>query len=168
MALKQSSHPLPEPSVKILEVIPAEQARRIDAAIARRAYEIFEQRGPMRWHELEDWRQAEAEVQSKLCYGLTTRDHMVVVGTDIAGFEPGTVELWVAPRQLTLCGQSHSHDTHTTTDDSHLDKHIVFREIQLPSEIDPARVETTIHGRFLEIKLPKAQPRQLAKQANAA
>jgi HSP20 family molecular chaperone IbpA len=154
--------------MKIVAVPPAEQTRRIDAAIAQRAYEIFEKRGSMGWHELEDWRQAEADVLSKLCIGLTTQDHTVVVGTDIAGFEPGTLALWVAPRQLTLCGQSHSHGPKTTTDNSHPDKHIVFREIHLPSEIDPAKVETKVHGRFLEIKLPQARPHQAAKKATAA
>jgi HSP20 family molecular chaperone IbpA len=154
--------------MKIVAVPPAEQTRRIDAAIARRAYEIFEKRGSTSWHELEDWRQAEAEVLSKLCFGLTTQDHTVVVGTDVVGFEPGTLELWVAPRQLTLCGQSHSRGPKTTTAHSHPDKHIVFREIQLPSEIDPAKLETTLHGRFLEIKLPQARPQQAAKKASAA
>jgi len=169
MTMKPSSHPLTvEPSVKVVAVPPDEQTRRIDAAIARRAYEIFEKRGSMGWHELEDWRQAEAEVLSKLCFGLTTQDHTVVVGTDVASFEPGTLELWVAPRQLTLCGQPHSHGPKTTTAHTHADKHIVFREIHLPSEIDPAKVETKFHGRFLEIKLPQARPQQAAKKANAA
>jgi HSP20 family molecular chaperone IbpA len=167
--MKPSSNPLtPERRVKIVAVAPTEQTRRIDAAIARRAYEIFEKRGSMGWHELEDWRQAEAEVLSKLCFGLTTQDHMVVIGTDVAGFEPGTLELWVAPRQLTLCGQSHSHSLQTTTAQTHPDKHLVFREIHLPSEIDPANIETSFHGRLLEIKLPQARLHQAAKKANAA
>jgi len=38
-----------------------EQARREQAAVARRAYEIFESRGSASWHELEDWREAESE-----------------------------------------------------------------------------------------------------------
>lgn len=31
-------------------------------AVARRAYELFEQRGSEHGHEEEDWRQAEAEI----------------------------------------------------------------------------------------------------------
>jgi HSP20 family molecular chaperone IbpA len=162
--MKQTSNPLP--NVKIVALAPAEQTRRIHAAIARRAYESFEQRGPLSWHELEDWRQA--EVRSELCFGLTTRDHAILVGTDVAGFEPGTVELWVAPRQITLSGQAHSYQAQTIKTRLRPGESIVFREIPLPYEIDPERVDTKMRGRFLEIKLPKARPQQLAKQANAA
>lgn len=164
--MKHTSDPLP--AVKTVAVAPAEQTRRIHAAIARRAYEIYEQRGPLGWHELEDWRQAEAEVRSKLCFGLTTRDHTILIGTDVAGFEPGTVELWVSPSQITLCGQAHRHEAHTTKARSCVDERIVFREIALPYEIDPAGVDAKIRGRFLEIKLPQARPQEAVMRSRAA
>src|ERR1700739_4732659 len=89
--------PSHEAKVPIIPVDPQEQNRRIEAAIAARAYEIFEKRGGMGWHELEDWRKAEAEVRSKLCVGITTQDPAIFIGTDAAGFELGTLEVWVAP-----------------------------------------------------------------------
>lgn len=48
--------------VKIIAVDSSEQTRRVQEAVARRAYEIFERRGSASSHELEDWRQAEAEL----------------------------------------------------------------------------------------------------------
>jgi hypothetical protein len=168
--MKHTSHILVlEPSVKIVPVASDEQTRRIHAAIARRAYEIFEQRGSMGWHELEDWRQAEAEVLSKLCFGLTTCDHTILVGTDIAGFEPGTVELWVAPHQITLCGQAQPHEAQTSKVPlCAAGERFVFREIPLPYEIDPASVDTKMQSRFLEIRLPQARPHQVVKRSRAA
>lgn len=169
MTMKQTTHPpVLQPSVKTVPVAPVEQTRRIHAAIARRAYEIFEQRGGMGWHELEDWRQAEAEVLSKLCFGLTTRDHTTLVGTDLAGFEPVSVELWVAPRRITLCGQAHAREAQTSNVHSCAGEGIVFREIPLPYEVDPARVDTKMQGRFLEIKLPQARPQQAVTRSRAA
>ena len=61
-----------------------EQTRRMDAAIARRAYEIFENRGSASWHELEDWRQAESELVRALCFGQMTVGDNLWVGTDAA------------------------------------------------------------------------------------
>ena len=43
-------------TIRITAVDSVEQARGVDEAIARRAYEIFEGRGGLGWHELEDWR----------------------------------------------------------------------------------------------------------------
>lgn len=166
MATKQSSHPLQvKPSVEVVAVAPAEQTRRIQAAVARRAYEIFERRGGAGWHELEDWRQA--EVLSKLCVGLITRDHTIVVGFDVGGFEAGTLKIWVAPRQLTVCGKPHARGPHAMMARSSPVEHMAFREIQLPAEIDPAGAETNFHGRFLEIRFRQVQA-QAAKQASAA
>src|SRR5215475_11349323 len=89
--------------VKVMTVSPEEQTRRREEAIARRAYEIFERRGGTGWHELEDWRQAESEIRSKLCFSISSSDDSVLIGFDAAGFEGDSVEVWIAPRQMTIC-----------------------------------------------------------------
>jgi Protein of unknown function (DUF2934) len=38
---------------------------RFEAEIRTRAYELYEQRGPEAGHELDDWLQAETELQRK-------------------------------------------------------------------------------------------------------
>jgi hypothetical protein len=57
-----------------------EQMRRVQAAVARRAYAIFESRGSGSWHELEDWRQAQSELVRPLCC-----DQMTVGGASGSG-----------------------------------------------------------------------------------
>jgi HSP20 family molecular chaperone IbpA len=161
MNTRQLPHPSAlETNITILPVAPEEQNRRIDAAIAQRAYEIFEKRGGMSWHELEDWRQVEAETRSRVCIGLTTRDHAVVIGTDMAQFQPGTIEIWAAPRQVTICGKSRSHGV------PNAQGHMAFRQVQLPCAVDCAAVRTSVHRRFLEIQIPMAAPQ--AQRATAA
>jgi HSP20 family molecular chaperone IbpA len=157
-----------EASVPIIPVDPEEQNRRIEAATAARAYEIFEKRRGMGWHELEDWRQAEAEVRSKVCFGLTTGTHGVVIGTDTAGFEPNTLEIWVAPRQLTICGKTRAHSAHAA--EPHLDsrEHLLFRQIQLPCEVQCAGARAHHSARFLEIQLAKAESMRTLPRADAA
>jgi HSP20 family molecular chaperone IbpA len=169
MNTRRLPHPSPlETSVTIVPVAPEEQNRRIDAAIAQRAYEIFEKRGGMGWHELEDWRQAETEIRSHLCIGLTTRNHTVVIGTDAAQFDPGTIEIWAAPRQITICGKSRSHGASPVQTHANAERHMAFRQIQLPCPVDCSGARTKLHGRFLEIQLPKAMAAPQAERATAA
>lgn len=92
-------------TIRITVVNSVGQARRVDEAIARRAYEIFERRGGPGWHELEDWRTAESEIRSKLFIGLTSSEDSLLVSCNIGRFEEDSVEIWVAPRQITICGK---------------------------------------------------------------
>jgi HSP20 family molecular chaperone IbpA len=145
-------------TIRVTEVNATEQMRRIDEAIAHRAYEIFERRGGMGWHELEDWRRAESEIRSKLCVGVTSSDDALSVSCDAAGFEMGTVEVWAAPRQLTVCGKPISHREPTVRPNPY--HGLVFRVVPLPLEVEPSRVVTTLKRHFLEIHLPIVCSRQ--------
>ena len=149
---------LAENTVTVTRVSSAEQARRIDEAIAHRAYEIFERRGGLGWHELEDWRQAEAEIRSKLCIGVTSSDDALGVSCDIAGFEMGTVAIWAAPRQITISGKPISRWEPAARPNPY--HGIVFRVVPLRLEVEPSRVVTTLKRHFLEIHLPIVRSRQ--------
>jgi hypothetical protein len=137
--------------VKVMAVNSAEQTRRIEEAVARRAYEVFEQRGGMGWHELEDWGQAELEVRSKLCFSLCTSNDSLLVGFDVARFEEGTVEVWIAPRQVTICGRP-IHKQAEGVARSY--EGPVFRSTALPVEIEPGRAVVNVKRKFVEIRLP--------------
>lgn len=150
---------VPTPStIRIFSVDPVEQARRIDEAIARRAYQIFERRGGMGWHELEDWRQAESEVRGKLCFSLSSSDDSLLVGFDIARFEQGSVEVWIALRQMTIWGKPIRHKEQAPGAVP-LYEGIVFRTIALPVEIEPGRAVANIKRSFVEIRLPMTHPK---------
>jgi len=140
-------------TITVTEVSAAEQRRRIDQAIARRAYEIFESRGGGGWHELEDWRQAEAEIRCRLCFGLTTSVESVRVGCDGGSFEKGSMELWVAPRQLTICGKP-LFPKLLPSGSAPVYRGTVFRVIVLPAVIDPKGVFAHWKSSHLELRLP--------------
>jgi HSP20 family molecular chaperone IbpA len=145
-------------AIRVITVAATEQARRIDEAIAHRAYEIFERRGGMGWHELEDWRQAESEVRSKLCFGRTSSDDALLVACDIARFEESSVEIWVAPRQLTICGRPTGRKEKAAG--SYPYHGLVFRVVSLPAEVETGRVVTTVKHNFLDIHLPMVHSKQ--------
>jgi HSP20 family molecular chaperone IbpA len=139
--------------IKVMTVSRAEQARRVDEAIARRAYEIFERRGGTGCHELEDWRQAESEVRSKLCFSLSKADGSFHVGFDAARFEESTTEVWVAPRQMTICGRPIPHKEQSESAEPYHEG-MVFRTIALPVEVEPGRAVANVKRNFVEIRLP--------------
>ena len=58
--------------VKLRIVDGNEQMRRMQEAVAHRAYTIFESRGSGSWHELQDWGEAESELVRALNCGRTT------------------------------------------------------------------------------------------------
>lgn len=148
-----------------------EQTRRMQQAVARRAYEIFERRGSASWHELEDWRQAEAELVSPLCCGRMTVGDDLWVGADAAAFQEGTTEIWVAPRKITICGKPRRDrvDAHRQKIGTRPRGEMVFHVLDLPIEIDPSHVTAKFNGPSLEILLRKVQarPRQQAQAAAA-
>lgn len=144
--------------VKVMTVSPEEQTCRTEEAIARRAYEIFERRGGTGWHELEDWRQAESEIRSKLCFSLSTSHDSVLVGFDVARFEPGSVEAWIAPRQITICGRPiRRMEQAETTQPSYEGR--VYRTITLPMEVEASRSLAKARRCFVEIRLPLLHPK---------
>jgi HSP20 family molecular chaperone IbpA len=147
-------------TIAVTTVNATEQARRIDETIAHRAYEIFERRGGMGWHELEDWRQAESDVRSKLCFGLTSSEDSLFVGCDVAGFEEGSVEVWVAPRQMTICGKPFGPKEQTAKSETHPYRGVVFRVVSLPVEVEPGRVLISLERNFLEIHLSTVHSKQ--------
>jgi hypothetical protein len=159
--------------LKVVAVDASEQTRRVQEAVARRAYEIFESRSSASWHELEDWRQAESELVRACCSGQMGLDGTVWVGTDAAVFEGGTIEIWVAPRQLTICGRPGvaKEDPATKRSGSCPDKEMIFHVLDLSCEVDPSRVTAKINGSSLEILLRKAdagpEPQREVKAAVA-
>jgi HSP20 family molecular chaperone IbpA len=157
-----------ETTIPVIAVSAEEQTRRVDEAIAKRAYQIFEKRGGMAWHELEDWRQAESELQGNLCFSKTTEDHTFVVGTDPGGFAHGTLEIWVAPTRVTLSGEWHPRHPNRAMGDPYPPFHPIFRTIELPCPVDPGQARAYIRNQYLEIKLPQAAAVPQKKHASAA
>jgi HSP20 family molecular chaperone IbpA len=146
--------------IRIMMVSSAEQARRVEQAIARRAYELFERRGGIGGHEREDWRQAEAEERCKFCFGLTRLGDALLVGCDIARFEDGSVEIWVAPDQMTICGKPFQREEQRPNPKNQPYQGLAFRVVILPAEIDPGRVVAKLRRNFLEIRLPTKHSRE--------
>lgn len=143
--------------VKVMAMDVREPERRVHTEIARRAYEIFKDRGSLSGHELEDWRQAEADVICLSYYGRMVVDAGLWIGTDIEMFEEGSIEIWISPRRITICGKQNTADKKISTQRSIRPGAIIFQVINLGCEVDPSAVKTKIDGPSLEILLRTVQ-----------
>lgn len=134
-----------------------EQTRRMQEAVARRAYAIFESRGSGSWHESDDWRQAESELVSPLCCGRMTIGDRLWIGTDAGVFEQGTIEIWVAPRKITICGKPRADGTDVQRIGPGFDEERIFRVLDLCIDVDPSHTTAKFNGSSLGILVRKAQ-----------
>jgi HSP20 family molecular chaperone IbpA len=145
-----------------------EQMRRVQEAVAHRSYTIFESRGSGSWHELQDWAQAESELVRPLSCGRTTVGDRLWIGTDAGTFEQGTIEIWVAPRKITICGKPRA-DKDVQGIGPRSGEERIFRVLDLCLDVDPSSATAKLHGPSLEILVRKAQTksRQEARAAAA-
>jgi len=154
-----NTKPNPAVSMTIVPIVlvpSEEQKRRIQAAISERAYEIFQKRGGTDRHELEDWQQAECELRSHLCFGMTTEDHAIIIRTDAGEFVPGSLEIWAAPQQLTISGRYRARRSKSPEEGAHAAEHRIFRSITLPHGVDCLGTRAQIRNCSLEIRLESA------------
>jgi Protein of unknown function (DUF2934) len=146
-----------------------EQTRRVQEAVARRAYAISKSHGFGSRHELEDWRQAECDLVRPLCCGRTTVGDSLWIGIDARIFEPGTTEIWVAPRKITVCGKLRTDGVDVQRIGPGSDEERIFRVLDLCIDVDPSHATAKFNGSSLEILVRKAQakPQQEARAAAA-
>lgn len=146
--------------LKIAVVSAKDQTVRIQGAIARRAF--LRSGGYIPGHELENWRHTKSKFVKALLCGMTIRDQEIWVGTDAGEFEEGTIEIWVSPRHVTICGKlrgSRTGEAPSGRASREIDE-IGFRLLELPVEIEPSDVTANFNGSLLEMCFPKRRREQ--------
>jgi HSP20 family molecular chaperone IbpA len=136
----------------------AERLRQASAAIARRAYELFEARGSEHGHDREDWFRAESELLIPLPAKVADIDEGFTVRAEVPGL--AGVEVRAEPRRLIIHAKKQETSEHEkaraalhgeTTDET-------FCVLDLPHEIDPDNITASIKNEVLEVILPKVNP----------
>jgi HSP20 family protein len=127
-------------------------------AIARRAFEIFENKGRSLGHEWEDWFRAESELLHPVHLEMTDSDDNLTVRAEVPGFSNKELEINVEPRKLTIVGK------HLAQEENKKGKTIysewcaneILRVVDLPAEVESSKVSATLKDGILNIQLPKA------------
>ena len=139
-----------------------ERGREIQDAIARRAYDIFEQRGREHGRHEDDWLRAEAELLQPGALEIEDTGLSLAVRSEVRGFAPGEIELGVELRRVSLFA------AHAAARVNRKGAIVqaggcatrIFRTAELPCEVDARGAAVTVRDGRLELILPKASVRE--------
>ena len=147
--------------------------QEIKDRIAGRAYELYECRGFAHGHDAEDWLQAESEILLNVPADIAETETQLTIHAEVPGFSEKDLQVRVAPRSVCITGkrQEVSEQAQEMSSYSERRANRIFRVLDLPSEIDPVRVDASLGDGKLEVKLFKVGLRKLvhvrAKSASA-
>lgn len=128
--------------------------KAISAAIAKRAFEIYQLRGRAPGCDLENWRLAESEILQPLAsYGMLDSKEEAVFSMfchALGGKEIDELEVCIEPRRMILAGKN-------SRGSAAGDAAPVYRILRLKEAFDPSSMTLTLkqHGALLEIQLHK-------------
>jgi len=125
--------------------------------VRRRAYELFEQRGRVNGHDLDDWLQAENELGILPAAKIDESETEISLRIDRANFTAEELKVNVEQRAITVQGASietreSGEGLHSTTRE-----HNWFGSYELPAAINTDLVTATLDNGVLEIVARKAE-----------
>lgn len=164
-------HTTPLPISRLIEGDTlVERMGQMSAAIARRAYELFEARGSENGHDRQDWFRAESELLAPVPVKVAETDQELHVRAEVPGFTDKDVEVRVEPRRLIICGKKQqTSEQEKGRAASKVERSAeILRVVDLPHEIDPDKVRATLENEMLTITLRKVNPSTKAPVATKA
>lgn len=127
--------------------------------VARRAYELFLQRGYAHGFHTDDWLQAESELMQPAPIHIEEEDDKFLVRAEVPGFRANQVEVRVEPNRLLISGNAEEQEKQRTrghTIYTESKRAQLFRVVNLPTEINSEKAQASLADGVLQIILPKA------------
>ncbi len=143
-----------------------ERINKMYDSIACRAFEIFEGNGKVFGRDLEDWFKAESELLHPVHVEVTESDEALAVRAEVPGFNAKELEVSVEPRRLTITGKRETKEERKTEKMIYSTERCadqILRVIDLPAEVDTAKVTATLKEGVLELGMSKAAPAKKVK-----
>ena len=140
----------------------SERIQRLNDVISRRAFEFFERDGRVDGNDKRHWLEAEEEFLHPVHVNLKQTDGEFVVRAEVPGFTASDLEVNVEPRRLTIAGKRES-KKETKENGAFYSEECsdeIFRAIELPSEVNAAKVSATLKDGVLDIQIPKAESKK--------
>jgi HSP20 family protein len=126
--------------------------------LARRAFEIYEHEGKVPGRDLENWFRAEAELLRPVHTEIAEEKGVLVLRAEVPAFNVEDLAVTVEPARLFIAGRRvffqarpmHGHDVLKLYCAER-----IYRVVDLPEAVDPARATATLGSGVLELRLPK-------------
>ena len=143
-------HPMMVESVALFN-----RMEEIQQEIARRAFELFEQRGREPGRDFEDWSTAESELLAAVPIDLEETDEAFKITTAVPGFGEKDIKIAAEPNRVFISGKVEEKQSEEGSGASLLNR-MFFRGIDLPAAIDAEKAEARLKNEILTVTLPRA------------
>ncbi len=154
----------PGAAVTPVRVVPApalaERENLLRERIARRAYELFDRRGGVHGHDVEDWLRAEAELVRRFPHTVAKTDQAFIVFAELPGaWSAGQLVVGVESRRLVISGEREVEVTYSDAQGTRTEKRAqsIFQALDLPVDVDPTRATASLAGMTLEVVMPQVR-----------
>jgi HSP20 family protein len=131
--------------------------------IRTRAFDLFSRRGFGEGHALDDWLAAEREV----CWPageLVEHEKAFALNVALPGFEPADISVTATPHQLVVHAKSKTESKKEEEAKkggkvcwSEFRSNDVYRQVDLPKDIDPQSVSASLQNGLLKVVATKAE-----------
>lgn len=127
--------------------------------IAKRAFELFEERGRRFGNDLEDWLKAEHELLRRVPIEIKDADGQLNLRAEVPGFTAENLKVSVDPKFVTIKGETESKEEKKEKDAyySEWKSNKIFRTINLPHRVIPDQAKATVKDGILTITIPKGE-----------
>jgi HSP20 family molecular chaperone IbpA len=136
-----------------------ERINRIQNAISRRAYELFEREGRIDGNDVRHWLEAEKEFLYPVALITEESDREIVVRAEVPSFTAHELEVNVESRRVTITGKRESKKETKQGESLSVEQSSdqIFRTLELPCEVNLGKVSATLKDGVLNIQLPKVE-----------
>jgi HSP20 family protein len=136
----------------------SERMHNLSAAIAKRAYEIFEGNGRRLGHDLEDWCKAELELLHPIQVEVSDSGSALDLKADVHGFNEKEIQIGIEPCRVTLVANRETQREHSKakTVCTEFCANYIRRVVDLPVTIDPEKASASLQAGVVRLNLPKA------------
>ena len=170
LAVKSEEHVAPFKLTEFDKIL--EHMREMQEMVAHRAFELFERGGRIFGRDLENWFRAESELLHPVNISIEETDEGLEVQAEVPGFKAEQLEVSVEPHRLTITGKreiKREEQKKGKTLYSERRAERLMRVIELPVEVDTAKISATLKDGVLEFSMPKAvRARKIAIEKRAA
>lgn len=130
------------------------RADRITQQLAKRAFQLFEERGCVNGHDLDDWLKAEAELLAPISIKVKETAREIRIAAEVRGFKDDEVAFNLEKNRLTIQGLKQTDSKKAKQCESEI--RMTCENISLPTEVVPQKAHATLKNGILEIIAPKS------------
>lgn len=130
-------------------------------AIAQRAFGFFQQRGSTDGRDWDDWFRAESEMLKPMPIEISESDDSYTIRAEVPGFDEKDLNVRAEGNSVYIHGKSQQKKEEKKGKEvkySEVSASELYRQIELPTAVNPDKVSAHLANGVLELSLPKAAP----------